>query len=347
MTTNPDLSEFTALAELEELRRLTSELQKQLRDAKAKTADLVAAVHAGARDAAVILGNPPAVKPPQHDKRTKGDEWGLLHLTDWQGGKKTYSYSTEVMATRVRQLGEKLALLTEIERADHPVRKLAILVGGDMCENVDTFPGQAWEVDSTLFEQIFAVRAELRALIRVALGIYEAVEVWVEPGNHGRLGKVGQYPAADNADRIIYRIVQDDFAEEPRVTWHERNHWYNHVRIGNYTALLVHGDEIGNFQGQTPLFAIKKKVDSWASGVLRFEGEREDFLDCYIGHFHMPFVLPLANGEGRVFGGPSTESDNDYAGRVVAARGTPGQRLNFVDPERGRVTTERVVWLDR
>jgi hypothetical protein len=54
----------------------------------------------------------------------------------------------------------------------------------------------------------------------------------------------------------------------------------------------------------------------------------------------------MANGRGRVFVNPSIESDSAYAKEFVAATGTPGQRLNFVDPERGRVTSERVIWLD-
>jgi hypothetical protein len=54
--------------------------------------------------------------------------------------------------------------------------------------------------------------------------------------------------------------------------------------------------------------------------------------------------MTLANG-GRCFVTGSIESDSEYAKEFVAATGKPSQRLHFVDPTRGRVTAEYVVWL--
>ena len=65
-----------------------------------------------------------------------------------------------------------------------------------------------------------------------------------------------------------------------------------------------------------------------------------------MGHWHQPLVLPLPAKGARVFVNPSTESDNIYAHEFVGANGYPGQRLNFVEPVRGRVTSERILWLD-
>ena len=42
----------------------------------------------------------------------------------------------------------------------------------------------------------------------------------------------------------------------------------------------------------------------------------------------------------------SPESDNGYAKEFVAAVGKPSQRLHFVDPARGRVTSEHTLWLE-
>jgi hypothetical protein len=55
--------------------------------------------------------------------------------------------------------------------------------------------------------------------------------------------------------------------------------------------------------------------------------------------------LPMANG-GRVFVTPSLVSDSAYAKEFVAATSLPAQRLHFVDPKRGRVTAEYLLWLD-
>jgi hypothetical protein len=70
-----------------------------------------------------------------------------------------------------------------------------------------------------------------------------------------------------------------------------------------------------------------------------------DFVDAYLGHFHTPMQLAMNNG-GRIFVTPSLVSDSSYAKEFVAATSLPAQRLHFVDPERGRVTAEYLVWVD-
>ena len=322
------------------LRSVNHTLQRQLRDAKGKTGDYLAALHEAVLEAYVIEG-PYRPVPPIAPKPGK-EEVALLHVTDWQVGKKTYSFNTEVAKRRVLQLAQTAERLTEIERMGHPVNRLVLVISGDMIENVCIFPGQVWEVDSSLFEQMFAVQGMLRGLIAHMLRVFPIVEVVTEPGNHGRLGKKndGIFHPRDNGDNIVYENVHQYFSEEPRLLWHSKDDWYNHFTVGNYSALVIHGDEINNFQGQTPLFAIKKKCDSWSTGVVA------PFKDVYIGHFHQPFVLPLANGSGRIFGTPSIESDNQFAARVVAATGRPAQRFHMIDPRHGRVTAERLIWLD-
>lgn len=338
-----DLREFEALTELAELRQVASDLQTRLRQSKARTADLVKAAHDGAREAVLVLGNPPAVPVPLKDKRTSDEEVALLHLSDWQLGKTTESYDTEVAVSRVEALGAKLEKLVLIERADHPVREIHNMLGGDMCEGASIFPGQAFEIDSGLFRQVFHCVGALEGLMRHQLSLFETVHCWEVSGNHGRLGRRGDMPREDNADLFIYREARErmrPYEEQGRLVWHERQHWYSLVEIGGYRALLVHGDQVKQFGGNTPAFGIARKVNAWASGVV------EPFTDAYMGHFHQPLVLPLSNGKGRTFVNPSLESDSQYAKEFVAASGTPGQRLNFVDPVRGRVTSERIVWLD-
>lgn len=338
----PNLSEFEALTEAEDLRRQVSNLQARLRRAEGKTAELVEAVRQGARDAAVVLGNPPPVAPAKRDRRQGRVEVALLHLSDWQVGKRTESYNSEVAARRVEALAAKAVQLTNIERADHPVREVHVLWGGDMAEGVGIFPGQAFEVDSSLFAQIMAAVGAGERLLRELLANYERVVCWQEPGNHGRLGRKGDAAREDNADLLIYSLIRERLSEYEgkRLRWEEPQGWHSIVEVGAYRALLVHGDEVRSFGGNIPAFGITKKVNAWATGVVA------PFTDCYMGHWHQPLVLPIAHGRGRTFVNPSLESDNVYAQEFVGANGAPGQRLNFIDPERGRVTTERVIWLD-
>lgn len=336
-----DLSEFEELTETDALRRTNADLQRRLKEAKAKTADLIDAVRQGAQDAAIQLGNPPPVKPPKRDSRSRRAEVALLHVSDWQLGKTTETYNIDVASARVDLLADKVVKLAEVERADHPVREAHVLLGGDMIEGVNIFPGQAYEVDSTSFDQVFAAAGGVERLLRAVLSTFEHVVVWEVPGNHGRIGRRGENPRSDNLDLLVYRLAERGLDGEKRLEWHRNHSWRQIIEAGNYRALLVHGDQIKQFGGNLPAFGIHRKALGWKSGAIA-----DDFGDIYLGHFHQPLVLPLADGKGRAFVNGSLESDNQYAAEFIAASGTPRQRLNFIDPDKGRVTTERLIWLD-
>lgn len=315
-------------------------LYKQAAKHKAKGEEMIAAVYRAAHDAAIYVGGLPATPAPKKDTRKHSEEVAIWHLTDWQGGKRTVSYGLDVMDRRVEEFVKKARIITDVMRADHPVRKCIVVVSGDMVEGVSIFPGQVWELDGMLFEQMFRVAARLEWVVRQALEIYEEVEVITEWGNHGRLGsKNDGINAGDNIDRMVYEVVRGRLQNEDRITNYQVSEdWYQHFTVGNYSAIVIHGDEIKSFGGNTPAAGILRKVNAWGSGVI------EDFVDCYIGHFHQRMQLTLANG-GSVYMTGSTESDSNYAKEFVAATGQPSQRINFVDPDLGRVTYEASIWL--
>lgn len=325
--------------EIDELRTALRREQTKLARAKAKTEDLVEAVYTASLNAALAQGPAPAVPRPRPSRKQGRSEIALIHLTDLQYGKKTDTYSMAQCEQRVERYADKIDLLTRIQRAAHPVDEAHILLGGDFVEGLNIFPGQAYELEEHLLGQVFGVARITENFVRRLLANFAAVHVWQEEGNHGRLGRKGDWPRTDNTDLMVYRIVQDKFTDEKRVTWHPRHSWYQHITIGNYKAVLIHGDEIKSFGGNTPAFGILRKGIAWSSGSIV-----EPFTDLYVGHFHTPMMLTMANG-GRIFLTGSTESDNEYAREFMAARGIPSQRLHFIDPRRGRVAAEYIIWL--
>jgi len=328
------------IAESADLRAALSRTQRALAQSKAKADALVAATITAARDAQLALGRMPAVPTPKVDKR-KGGEVALWHLTDWQGAKVTTSYNSEVMRRRVAQFVEKAKHITDIQRADHPVKDCVIMLGGDMIEGLFNFPSQPFEIDSSLFGQYVAVSRLLAETVRGALSDYERVKVVAEWGNHGRLGsKRDAVPRADNADRMTYELARQILAGESRLTWEDCPEDVQRVEVGAYRALLMHGDEIGRGGFASPM-TIVRHADRWRSGAYPWA-----FRDLYVGHYHTHAEWPMANGEGAVYQTGSTESDNRYARDTMAASAKPSQRLHFVDPVHGRVSAQYKVFLD-
>jgi len=333
------VDEFALQTEVDELRQALARQQKATQRAQRKTADLVDAVYQAARDAAIAHGPYKRGPAAPKDARKKGAEVALVHATDWQLGKHTSDYSIQICRDRVMRFADKVLHLTDIQRADHPVKEAHVMFGGDMVEGVTVFPGQPFEVEAHLFEQLFACVELLDDFVAAMLTGFEKVTVTCEYGNHGRLGRKGDMPGSDNADRFAYQICGDRYKGDSRVTWHTSSDWFQIVEVGNYRALLVHGDEIKSFGGNTPAFGILRKANQWASGVIG------NFEDVYMGHFHTPMTLTMANG-GQIYVTGSPESANQYAAEFMAATGKPSQRLHFVDPSAGRVTAGYLVWLD-
>lgn len=320
--------------EIAELRRALKTSQLAESRSKIKSQGIIEAVYSAAKDASLATGNArrtPAL--PKKDARKTKAEVALVHATDWQCGKKTQSYDIETLSQRIETFAEKIIELTEIQRAHHPVKECVIMFGGDMVEGVSIFPGQAYEIEAHLFEQLFEVSKIMEQMVRTLSACFEKVSVVCEYGNHGRLGRKGDMPNGDNIDRVAYKITSDRTQDLKNVTWQQSLDWYQIVEIGKYRALLVHGDEIGSYGG------ILRKVSSWSTGVV------EPFQDCYVGHFHTPTTLTMANA-GRIFVSGSPESHNEYARAYVGAVGKPSQRLHFIDPQKGRVTSEYTCWLD-
>jgi hypothetical protein len=336
-----ELPEDIESKDVTELRRALMRTQKKLMETKQKVDDLVAATHEAAYDATLSFGKVSPVPEPKISNTKKKAEVALWHMTDWQGAKRTTSYNSEIMRRRVMEFAEKAVHITEIQRADHPVDECVIMFGGDMIEGLFNFPGQAFEIDATLFEQYVNVSRLCVDVVRYALDHYKRVKVVPEWGNHGRIGsKRDNVPRSDNFDRMCYELARQLLQGEKRLTWQECPEDIQRVEIGNYRALLIHGDEVGRNGFASP-GAIVQHANKWRSGSYPWE-----FRDVYIGHYHTHAEWSMANGLGSIYQTGSTESDNRYAGVLLASAAIPSQRLHFVDPEKGRVTAGYKVWLD-
>lgn len=340
MTIRRDVEEEDRVRELEAtLRRV----QQQLAASRAKTMDLVQAVYQGAHDASLIAGKSSIVKAPRRAHKKTG-EVALLHLTDTHIGAVTASFDTMIAEQRIRATIEKTIRLAEIQRAAHPVDECVVILGGDLIEQTGQFPNQAWSVDASTFDQLFTAARIIESGLLGLLADFTTVRVLLTPGNHGRVGRGKgrqsiDYESDTNWDRIVARIIQERTMHQPRLRWDPIESWYKIGDIGSYRFLAHHGDTIRSFGGSIPAYGIIKKHLAWSAGVM------PDFVDAYLGHFHTPMTLPMANG-GRVFVTPSLVSDSSYAKEFVAASSLPAQRLHFVDPTRGRVTSEYLIHLD-
>lgn len=339
MTDNSISDEASYEAEISKLKAERDRLARQLYETKHKRADYLDTVWNAVAESMERID----IKPVKVPKRVNGgkaafrsEEYCVALLSDLQTGKLTPDYNSGVARERTMRYARKIVQLADIQRLHHPVQHAVVPMLGDMVEGVDIFPGQQWLIDSTLYDQLFNTTPALLAdFVRYLLAHFETVTVYAVDGNHGRIGRRGQFGPMDNADRMLYRILALLLRDEPRFRLvmtdpeGERN-WYQVMELGNYSSLLIHGDQIRGHSG-FPWYGLGKKVNGWGSG-----GIPERFGDVFMGHYHQLGRIPL--NQRSVWCNGSTESTNTFASETLAAQSEPSQWLLFVDPDAGRVT---------
>lgn len=322
--------------DLANLKRKYNNLARQLYDVKHRRADYLEAVTSAATEAVggIVV---PRVKVPAKIRKGSGTpEVAIALLSDLQTGKITPDYNSEVCRERVMRYADKIVKITNVQRHDHPVDHCVVPMLGDFVEGTDIFPGQQWLLDSTLYRQIFETTPSIvMDFLRVLLANFETVTVEAVQGNHGRIGRRGVFGPEDNADRMVYKLISMLMRDEPRLVFNmadpvgERA-WYKVMSVGNYRAMLIHGDQVKGSMGY-PFYGYGKKIHAWASG-----GIPEDFDDLMSGHFHQIASIPF--NHRTLWQNGSTESTNTFAAEYLAAQSEPAQWLLFVEPEEGVVT---------
>lgn len=336
-----ELPEGIESKDVEELRKALLRKQRELLEMKQRDKGLVEATFQGAYDAMLALGPIKPVPAPQLPKAKGKPEVALIHATDWQGAKVTTSYNSEVMKKRVMEFAHKIQTLTDIQRKDHPVKEAVVMFGGDMVEGLFNYPAQLWQIDSSLFGQYATVSQLLIDFTRRILATFEKVTVIAEWGNHGRIGgKRAEVPKSDNVDRMCYEFARTILKGEKRLTWEDCPEDIQRVEIGNYRAILMHGDELGRAGFASPA--------AWQAGGNRWKAGAYDwkFQDLFLGHYHRFAQEPMSDQKGNIYWTGSTESDNRYARDSMAVSGMPSQRLHFIEPVKGITTAQYQVFLD-
>ena len=169
-----------------ELRQTIARLSRQLDRSKASREELVAAVYRAAHDAASGLVIPPIPQRPA-DPRPKA-EVAICILADWQTGKLTPEYNSDVAEQRVARYAEKVVGLIDLERQKHPINEARVYLLGDLVEGEEIFPGQSHRIDASLYAQLFRTAQMLASLVRQVRSSVQFVRVKGAIGNHGAMG---------------------------------------------------------------------------------------------------------------------------------------------------------------
>jgi hypothetical protein len=292
------------------------------------------------------------VPRPKRDQRRKTAEVAYAHCSDWHIGFDPI----EVTRSRVMRYRDRIVEMTEIARADHPVRDAHIPFLGDTCHGEQIYPASPYEQDASLIDQAITDGADLACTFLVSLlDTFDRIHVpWIA-GNHGWLGprKGGVYDPDSNLDRAMGLVVERRLQAAglgKRITFQipraKRRQFGSMTvdQVGAWSALLLHGHQMkgGSSYGGLPFYGFSKK--GLQLGHLGDHGTLPAFRDISIGHYHLIASLPVMSHQLRVCG--TLQSETSFEVETLAAFSRPAQLLMFIHPQAGRVTSEWTINLE-
>jgi len=263
----------------------------------------------------------PEFKVPKLPKHKPGgdEEVQVLMLSDLQIGHMTPTTTVQIIRNRARRLTARVIRIAEIHRKAYPVKKLVIFLLGDIVQNDRV--GKLVSLDEleiVVMDQVFKVAVPILSEMLLALQEhYEEIEVHAVDGNHGSLGK---YAATKtNWDTVAYLTVAALLRNQPRITFNiERDAFFKKVKIGKWTFLLVHGDQIPMHM-TLPWYGITTRAMRWQGSL---PGGKFRYM-C-LGHFHLASSLDWNDME--IFVNGAFVSDDQW---VLKKLGLAGSTIQY------------------
>ena len=282
---------------------------------------------------------PPKIQPPKRTKNKKfNEEVALLEFSDWHPGERTLLKDTSGINTfdfplftkRAEILTNSTIECTDIIRSRVPINKLVINMMGDLVTGENLFIGQSRSIDKILVDQVFdgaAVYAE-KVLIPLAQ-VFPKIDVYCVWGNHGRIGKKGEYHQRTNWDYVLYRYLSERLKNIKNITFHisESNALlYRIPEIPEYTHLVVHGDQIKS--AATPFYGLEKLSVKY----VQLFNVPIHYTHC--GHFHRPAQIDMPHGE-LIMNGSAVGAD-DFTVNFMQTGNHPKQLLMGFNRKHGK-----------
>lgn len=275
----------------------------------------------------------PAPDNAEHREQTAVLLFSDLHVganTDIEetGGLGEYNYL--IFRRRLALLRDGMRSITAHHRMSHPVRNLVVLSLGDLIENVTIFPSQR-DVADDLTEQVLRAQNDIAEFYLGLLDTFEHISVIAVSGNHGRIGRKGEFKHHVNWDYIISRSLADRFLQNgtDRVTFEVPKSPFAVVDIEGYTFLLRHGDGIKSWGG-IPYYGIARSTGRWIA-IQASLGNHFDYMA--MGHFHQMANIPYTGGEVLMNG--SFVGSSQFSVEVMETLSRPIQLFGMVHPRIG------------
>lgn len=322
----PSEIEDISLSSYTELLETNTLLAKQLTREKKKTKMIVDACMIGMSkiNREFVTPSGMRVEAPEdiefHALRSDAQVGERVEKDEVQG---VSEYNSDIYAERLERWGDKIELFKKQDRKSLGLNKLVVTHLGDQIEGETVYAGQSFYIDQPAVDQLFmSVELETKQLLRLA-GLFNKIEVFCVPGNHGRLGVKGQHHKRTNMDYIFYKVLKMALQHQPNVRLYVSESPGMIVKHGEYVFAYKHGEHIRSYVG-LPYYGLER--DYHRMQVLYNMRIHYEF----VGHHHQP-----ANIKDNIFVNGAMVGGSDLSINVMTQSNRPSQTIFYFDHKEG------------
>jgi hypothetical protein len=277
------------------------------------------------------------IEMPKPVKGPFDPEEAVLLISDCQVGQELRleetgglgEYNLEIFKERAHNLLESVRKITSIHKKAYDIPVLNIWLLGDIVDNETVFVGQHSHIECDVVTQMFTAGAVLVEIIASLLADYPKINIVGITGNHGRIGKKGEFKHFVNWDYVLYNFLKVTLENEERITFNIPKAWWLIEDVLGHKFLLQHGDDIRGWQG-LPYYGIDK-ADSRYTLLLQSINESYDYFVC--GHHHNAASIDRPVGEKIVNG--AWPGGSMFSLKRLNVSSVPNQLFFGVHPNKG------------
>lgn len=346
---NPDISEFEAIAEAQELRRQLGEAQGKLhrsqigeREAKRTARDQKAEIDHLQEALALVEATEDRQAPkwltPTISKKETARATLVACFSDFHFGEVVEpsemnwynAYDPKIAELRIRRFFERTVLMARQYLAGVKYDGIVLASLGDTISG-DIHDEYRETNELSNFEAVPEVLPLIEAGIAMLLEEFGKVHYVGVPGNHPRDSRKPRYKkrSAHNADTMISKLLARRFEGEEAVTFDVPDAFSADFQVYETRFRAEHGDEATGGKGiqgaMLPIALRTHRVRTQA------EAEGRPFDVLLMGHWHQYMSVPskgfLVNGAGKGY--------DEYARGKAFEPEPPQQALMVVTPEHG------------
>lgn len=233
------------------------------------------------------------------------------------------SYDMDIYKERHDKLIGKVMTFLEQDRPSLGLEHLIIPHLGDQVEGEAIYPGQAFNLDAHLVDQLFySVEVESSGLLSLAKEFKE-ITILCVPGNHGRPGVRGQNHPKTNFDYIFYHILKLVLKPQSNIHIHISESPSMIIKRGKFTFLLNHGDSAKGWAG-IPYYGLDRqfhKLSTLYNMIINYE---------LVGHHHQ-----ATNLSDRILINGCLPGGSDLSINRMTLSSHPSQTMFYFHPNKG------------